>query len=142
MRFNNPLWHDVDQLATYIQSAFEHVESLRRDYPARQHARAQKNVSTGAAFLIIFTTGCAFMCVACVEPRSCCLLLAVCCLLLLWVWAQWFAHMRLAPLPPVPCLAISYYPLYTRSLNMSIKGNRALLLLLPPDVMESVKVGV
>jgi hypothetical protein len=30
--------------------------------------------------------------------------------------------------------------LYTQQLNTSIKGNRALLLLLPPDVVKSVKV--
>ena len=30
--------------------------------------------------------------------------------------------------------------MYTQQLNTSIKGNRALLLLLPPDVVESVKV--
>ncbi len=33
-----------------------------------------------------------------------------------------------------------YYPLYTRALNRAVKGNRALLLLLPPDVVDSVKV--
>ncbi len=34
----------------------------------------------------------------------------------------------------------SYYPLYTRALNDSVKGNRALLLLLPVDVVQRVKV--
>ena len=32
-----------------------------------------------------------------------------------------------------------YYPSVIRSLNTSIKGNRALLLLLPEDVVSSVK---
>ncbi len=38
------------------------------------------------------------------------------------------------------CAAL-YYPSLIRALNVSIKGNRALLLLLPEDVVSSVKVG-
>jgi hypothetical protein len=36
--------------------------------------------------------------------------------------------------------AVVFYPNVIRSLNVSIKGNRALLLLLPEDVVASVKV--
>jgi hypothetical protein len=35
---------------------------------------------------------------------------------------------------------IGFYPNVIRNLNVSIKGNRALLLLLPEDVVASVKV--
>jgi hypothetical protein len=51
-----------------------------------------------------------------------------------------------APLPAcAPPLCVSaprYYPLYTRRLNTEVKGNRALLLLLPMDVIDSVSVSV
>jgi hypothetical protein len=60
-RFNNPLWHDVDKLATYLEHAFVYLQDLRKDEPTQQHAKANKAVSTGAAFLIIFTTSCALM---------------------------------------------------------------------------------
>ncbi len=36
----------------------------------------------------------------------------------------------------------SYFPLYTRALNASVKGNRALLLLLPTEIVDRVKVQV
>jgi hypothetical protein len=36
--------------------------------------------------------------------------------------------------------AIAYYPRITKRLNESVKGNRALLLLLPEDVVQGVKV--
>ncbi len=36
------------------------------------------------------------------------------------------------------CMLV-YYPLVIRSLNRSIKGNRALLVLVPEDVVPSVK---
>ncbi len=38
--------------------------------------------------------------------------------------------------------ALIYYPVYIRMLNSSIKVNRALLLLVPVDVVDSVQVGV
>ncbi len=44
------------------------------------------------------------------------------------------------PPPILPCTR--YYPMYTTALNSSVKGNRALLLLLPHDVIDSVKVRV
>ena len=40
----------------------------------------------------------------------------------------------------VSLCALLYYPSVIRALNKSIKGNRALLLLLPEDVVSSVKV--
>jgi hypothetical protein len=42
------------------------------------------------------------------------------------------------------CVALPcrYYPLYTRALNDAVKGNRELLLLLPPEIVDRVKVRV
>lgn len=57
--------------------------------------------------------------------------LLVCVTLLVFVFVRW------------PCTGSgSYFPLYTRKLNNAVKGNRALLLLLPTDVVDSVKVSV
>jgi hypothetical protein len=42
---------------------------------------------------------------------------------------------------PHATVTARYYPVYTRRLNTAIKGNRAILLLLPLDVVQSVKVG-
>ncbi len=40
----------------------------------------------------------------------------------------------------VPHVLPSYFPMYTRKLNVAVKGNRALLLLLPIDVVSNVQV--
>jgi hypothetical protein len=65
----NPLWSTVDELAEYLEMAFETVRVMREEDPARMHAVADKDVSTNTSFLIVFTAICALMCVA--RPGTC-----------------------------------------------------------------------
>ncbi len=64
-RFNRPLWHDVDELAGYIEQVFETLRTMREVIPTQQHSRANKTVTVVVAFLVIFTAASALLCVLC-----------------------------------------------------------------------------
>ena len=61
-RFRSPLWATVDELASYLQEAFEQVKIMRKAVPGEMHAVANQDMSTYTSVLVIFTAACAFMC--------------------------------------------------------------------------------
>ena len=60
-RFRKPQWALVDELATYIQEAFETTKAQRGNESGRQQAQANDDVATYTAMLIVFTAGCVLM---------------------------------------------------------------------------------
>ena len=51
----------MDELATYLQEAFEQVKVMRKAVPSEMHAVANKDMSTYTSFLVLFTAACAFV---------------------------------------------------------------------------------
>jgi hypothetical protein len=135
-RFRNPLWEDVDRLAEYLQEAFETVMTMRANVPAEEHAVASRDMSLYTALLVIFSAACAFVYVGLALKQLAERVRFVC---RHSTARSCNARKACACGPAFPLSR--YFPMYTWQLNSSVKGNRALLLLLPIDVVESVKVG-
>ncbi len=60
-RFRSPLWATVDEVASYLEEAFETVKSMRVGDSARQHDRANQDVTTYTSLLVLFTAACVLM---------------------------------------------------------------------------------
>ncbi len=57
----------MDELAAYLQEAFERAAALRAGVPNTIHAAAREQLSTYTALLVLFTAMCAFVYV---EPLA------------------------------------------------------------------------
>jgi hypothetical protein len=55
IRFQNPLWATVDELAEYMEEILEYSMVLRLQVPKQMQAAADQDMSTYTALLVVFT---------------------------------------------------------------------------------------